>query len=59
MDTAFVMELEGALTRLDLSFALGEIDREEWVDRHDSLVAWLEARGASVEQELKHNPAND
>ena len=59
MDTAFVNELEGALTRLDLAYALGEISREEWGDRHDSLVAWLETRGASVGQEPEHSPAND
>jgi hypothetical protein len=47
MDADFVDELNVALRRLDLEFALSEISREEWVDRHDSLLAWLEARGAA------------
>ena len=58
MDTAFVNELKVALTRLDLAFALGEINREEWVDRHDSLVAWVEAREASMDEGPAHSPAD-
>jgi hypothetical protein len=57
MDADLVDELNVALTRLDLEFALGEISREEWVDRHDSLLAWLETRGAAAEQEP--NPASE
>jgi len=57
MGSSFVDELQDALTRLDSAYALGEISREQWVDRHDSLVAWLEAREASVDHEPEHNPA--
>ena len=43
-------DLEEALEELEREYLYGEISREEWNDRRNSHVVWVEERGINDER---------